>query len=148
MGVSNDENVEADGNCEDPDVDFSSIHNNEVSKLVDGRSNQSNHLVSPRYLTPTAKMSTVNSSLASTSGNSDDKETYLQWRKNQGNTITQDSEERSVRKYTRDHLFSKVKFITSKSELDYKGKVELDLFCYFQLCSPSCSCLLCFALTR
>ena len=49
-------------------------------------------------------------------------EDFLEWRKNEGLMVTFVNEERNVRKYVRDTLFSKLKFITSDSMLDYIGK--------------------------
>ena len=47
---------------------------------------------------------------------------YLQWRQQQGNTMTFEEENRTVQRYVRDTLFPKVKFITNDNKLVYKGK--------------------------
>jgi len=50
------------------------------------------------------------------------KEAFVEWRNEQGGIVLLDNEERLVRKFVRDTLFSKVKFITCDSELEYKGE--------------------------
>lgn len=50
------------------------------------------------------------------------KDAYVEWRNAQGQMVSFSTVERSVRKYARDTLFSKVKFITLDSQLEYTGK--------------------------
>jgi len=48
-------------------------------------------------------------------------ESYLQMRLDQAGTTMLENEKRAVQRFVREHLFSKVKFITSDVELDYCG---------------------------
>jgi hypothetical protein len=49
-------------------------------------------------------------------------EAYIKWRNEQGNTTTLEEEKRSVQRYVKETLFSRLKFIRKDQELDYDGK--------------------------
>ena len=49
-------------------------------------------------------------------------EEYHHWRAEQGSATTFDNDKRAVHRYVRETLFSKLKFITRDSELDYTGE--------------------------
>jgi hypothetical protein len=75
-------------------------------------------IVSPR---------TTESTIASTTA-SQQQDSYVQWREEQGGITTFENDKRLVQRHVRDTLFSMVKFIRCDSELDYTGKCHF-LFC-------------------
>jgi hypothetical protein len=96
-----------------------------------------------RVINPATPASPASLVTANANRVKEQRDQYLGWRNEQGHIVTFNSEERSVRKYARDTLFAKVKFITSDSELDYTGKFMIACllciffpygFCLFQHC--------------
>ena len=89
-----------------------SISTNERSNITNEDECLPNEGIIDSILTP----KTMESSITSNS------KTYQNWRDEHGGIITLESKKQQVRRYVRDTLFTKVKFITADKELDFSGK--------------------------
>ena len=70
---------------------------------------------------------------------------YVDWRQKQGAITSLDDEKEDVKKFVRKHLFPKLKFITSDTELQYTGKyIKQKLLTYscYMLQSQQATCFL------
>jgi len=88
------------------------------ARLVGMDEIHSNRMVS----TATCHQEEVSESITMSTAATMRKDAYVEWRNAQGQMVSFSTVERSVRKYARDTLFSKVKFITLDSQLEYTGK--------------------------
>ena len=102
-----------------------SISTNERSSITNEDEHLPNEGIIDSILTP----KTMESSITSNS------KTYQNWRDEHGGIIMLESKKQQVRRYVRDTLFTKVKFITADKELDFSGKnhffavMIFNLFC-------------------
>jgi hypothetical protein len=87
-----------------------------------GSSSASNYF--PKSTTPASSsvIGEQQTSTQTTGSNISSSQKYGDFMVEQGKVMTMDKEERMVRKYVRDILFNKVKFITSDSQLVHSGK--------------------------
>jgi hypothetical protein len=125
-GGNNDED-EDDNIDDDDDKAMPATALPQFRRTVNGsNSTVTNHdyssLSSSSIPTQAASHFTAAPTITSTTTVNEQQQEYLKWRADQGSIITFDNQKRSVQKYVRETLWSKVKFITADEELCYDGK--------------------------